>query len=94
MLPFRLIRRRPFCLPYFLSLPLSAQALFFHMILRANGNGVIHTHNATMGLKGISQDDLRALVKKDYIEIWNKDEIHILYWYDLVPPEKEVTPDL
>ena len=45
----------------FLQMPLSTQALYFHLGLNADDDGVVEAYNV-MQVIGCAQDDLRVLV--------------------------------
>lgn len=53
-------------------MPISCQALYFHLALRADDDGVVEAYNV-MRLLGCSEDDLRVLVAKQFIQVLNED---------------------
>lgn len=56
----------------FMRMPISCQALYFHLALRADDDGVVEAYNV-MRLLGCSEDDLRVLVAKQFIQVLNED---------------------
>lgn len=56
----------------FIRMPISCQALYFHLALRADDDGVVEAYNV-MRLLGCSEDDLRVLVAKQFIQVLNDD---------------------
>lgn len=56
----------------FIRMPISCQALYFHLALRADDDGVVEAYNV-MRLLGCSEDDLRVLVAKQFIQVLNED---------------------
>lgn len=56
----------------FMKMPISCQALYFHLALRADDDGVVEAYNV-MRLLGCSEDDLRVLVAKQFIQVLNED---------------------
>ena len=53
-------------------MPISCQALYFHLALRADDDGVVEAYNV-MRLLGCSEDDLRVLVAKKFVQVLNED---------------------
>lgn len=56
----------------FIRMPISCQALYFHLALRADDDGVVEAYNV-MRLLGCSEDDLRVLVAKQFVQVLNED---------------------
>lgn len=56
----------------FMKMPISCQALYFHLALRADDDGVVEAYNV-MRLLGCSEDELRVLVAKQFIQVLNED---------------------
>lgn len=56
----------------FIRMPISCQALYFHLALRADDDGVVEAYNV-MRLLGCSEDDLRVLVAKKFVQVLNED---------------------
>lgn len=54
----------------FLRMPLSTQALYFHLGLRADDEGIVEAFTV-LRISGASEDDLKLLVAKGYITILN-----------------------
>lgn len=48
----------------FLDMPLSSQALYFHLGMRADDEGFINNPKKIQRMVGASEDDLRLLVGK------------------------------
>ena len=51
----------------FLDMPLSTQALYFHLNMRADDDGFIDSPKKIMKMIGCSDDDLKILLGKRYI---------------------------
>lgn len=51
----------------FLDLPASSQALYFHLGMRADGEGVVANPKRIAALINCSQDDFKLLLTKGYI---------------------------
>ena len=51
----------------FLTLPVSAQALYFHLGMRADGDGYVDTPNKVMELIGATEDDLNLLSRRAFV---------------------------
>ena len=51
----------------FLDMPLSTQALYFHLNMRADDDGFINNAKKIQRMIGASDDDLRVLMGKNFI---------------------------
>lgn len=56
----------------FLKMPVSTQALYFHLCMRADDDGIVEGFNV-LRMTGATEDDLRILVAKQFINILNDD---------------------
>jgi len=66
----------------FLKMPLEAQALYFHLVQNADDDGVVEGFSV-MRLIGSSEDALKLLAYKGYIEILNEDLVlFVLDWLE------------
>ena len=64
----------------FLKMPISSQALYFHLGLHADDDGVVEAYNVLKQV-GCSEDDLRVLVSKGFIQVLNDDLVsYITDW--------------
>lgn len=64
----------------FLKMPLSSQALYFHLGLHADDDGVVEAFSV-MRQTGAVEDDLRILVAKDFVNVLNDDLVaYITDW--------------
>jgi uncharacterized phage protein (TIGR02220 family) len=61
----------------FLKMPVSSQALYFHLGLHADDDGVVEAW-AVMRSCGASEDDLRVLVSKGFVIVLNEDLVAYL----------------
>lgn len=65
----------------FQDMPLSAQALYFHLGMNADDDGVVNSPKAVQRSLGASQDDLRLLVAKRFIIPIAESEIVVIkHW--------------
>ncbi len=64
----------------FLEMPLSAQALYFHLNLRADDDGFISNPKRIQGYIGASEDDLKLLVLKNFVIAFDDGVIVIKHW--------------
>ncbi|MDF1498774.1 MAG: hypothetical protein P1P85_05505 [Patescibacteria group bacterium] len=63
-------------------MPVEAQLLYFHFVLRADDDGIVEAY-PIMRLLGIAPDNFKILVAKNFIEILNEDQvIVILDWLE------------
>lgn len=64
----------------FLKMPLSTQALYFHLGLVADDDGVVEAYNV-MNMIGAAEDDLKILVSKQLVQVLNEDLVtYITDW--------------
>ena len=64
----------------FLELPLSAQALYFHLSMRADDEGFVAKPKSIQRLVRASDDDLKLLIAKRYILAFDTGVIVIKHW--------------
>ncbi len=64
----------------FLDLPLSAQALYFHLSLRADDDGFVGNPRKIQRMVGGSDDDMKLLVLKQFILVFESGVIVIRHW--------------
>jgi hypothetical protein len=64
----------------FLDMPLSAQALYFHLSMRADDDGFINNPKKIQRMIGASDDDCRLLVLKRFIINFESGVIVIKHW--------------
>jgi hypothetical protein len=81
---FLMAKRRIFSLTIvdddvFLSMPISAQALYFHLGMRADDDGFI-TPLKVMRAVGANQDDLNILIAKRYVLAFNSGVVVVKHW--------------
>lgn len=65
---------------WFLDLPLSAQALYFHLAMRADDDGFVDSPKSIMRKIGSNQNDYDLLVAKRFILIFESGVIVIKHW--------------
>ena len=51
----------------FLDMPLSTQALYFHLSMRADDDGFINNSKKIQRMVGCSDDDMKLLIAKNFI---------------------------
>lgn len=64
----------------FLDMPLSSQALYFHLNMRADDDGFINNPKRIMRLIGCSDDDLKILIMKSFVINFETGVIVIKHW--------------
>lgn len=64
----------------FLDMPLSAQALYFHLNMRADDDGFISNPKRIQTYIGASEDDLKLLVLKNFVITFDDGVIVIKHW--------------
>lgn len=64
----------------FLKMPASTRLLYYDLGMRADDDGIVEAFN-TLRMTGATEDDLRILVAKGYIQVLNEDLVtYILDW--------------
>lgn len=64
----------------FLKMPISSQALYFHLGIHADDDGVVEAYSVLLNV-GCSEDDLKVLVSKGYVQVLNEDLVsYITDW--------------
>lgn len=64
----------------FLDMPLTAQALYFHLSMRADDDGLINNPRKIQRMIGASEDDARLLAAKQFIIPFDSGIIAIRHW--------------
>jgi len=64
----------------FLRIPITAQMLYFHLVLNADDDGIVEAF-PIMRMVGCSEEDINTLSEKGFIRILNEDMVsHIVDW--------------
>ena len=64
----------------FMDMPLTTQALYFHLNLRADDDGFIGNPNQIVRLIGAKEDDLKLLIAKRFVLVFEDGVIVIKHW--------------
>lgn len=64
----------------FLDMPLSAQSLYFHLAMRADDDGFINNPKKIQRMIGAADDDLKLLVAKRFVLVFESGVIVIKHW--------------
>ena len=73
----------------FLKMPVSSQALYFHLGMRADDDGIVEAFTVMRSV-GCTEDDLRVLVAKGFVQVLNEDLIaYITDWNE----NNKIRPD-
>lgn len=64
----------------FLDMPLSTQALYFHLSMRADDDGFINNPKKIQRMLGCAEDDLKLLVAKQFIIPFESGVVVIKHW--------------
>lgn len=76
----------------FLKMPISSQALYFHLGMEADDDGIVEAYQV-MRMTGFTEDDLRVLVAKEYVKILNEDMVsYIMDWreHNLIRADRKI----
>lgn len=64
----------------FLDMPLSAQALYFHLCMRADDEGFINSPKKIQRIIGCKDDDFKLLLAKSFVIVFETGVIVIKHW--------------
>ena len=64
----------------FLDMPLSTQALYFHLSMRADDEGFINNPKKIKRMIGASDDDLKLLIAKNFVIPFESGVVVIKHW--------------
>ena len=64
----------------FLELPISSQALYFHLAMRADDDGFINKPRAIMNMLGVKDDDMKLLITKKFVISFDSGVMVIKHW--------------
>jgi 5-methylcytosine-specific restriction endonuclease McrA len=64
----------------FLEMPSTTQNLYFHLNIRADDDGFVHNPKRIMRMIGASDDDMRVLLTKRYLLMFDSGVIVIKHW--------------
>lgn len=64
----------------FLEMPLSAQALYFHLAMNADDEGFVGNPKRTIRMLGASEDDFKLLIVKRFLLTWESGIVVIKHW--------------
>jgi hypothetical protein len=64
----------------FLDMPLSTQALYFHLAMRADDDGFVNNPKKIMRMTGSNDDELKVLLTKRFILVFESGVIVIKHW--------------
>ena len=65
----------------FLDMPMSAQALYFHLAMRADDDGFVNNPKKVMRVVGASNDDAKILLSKRFLLEFDSGIIVIKHWW-------------
>ncbi len=65
----------------FLDLPPAAQALYFHLNMRADDDGFVNNPKKIQRMVGASDEELRQLVEKQFVLAFDSGILAIKHWY-------------
>lgn len=74
----------------FIDMPLSTQALYFHLSMRADDDGFINNPKKIQRMVGASDDDLKVLVMKRFIIPFESGIVVIKHWkiHNCIPKDR------
>ncbi len=64
----------------FIELPISSQALYFHLGMRADDDGFVDNPRSILRMIGASADDMKILIEKNFIIKFDSGVIVIRHW--------------
>lgn len=64
----------------FLEMPVSAQALYFHLCMNADDDGFVNNPKCVMRGVGANEDDMKLLIAKGFIIAFESGIIVVTHW--------------
>ena len=64
----------------FIDMPLSAQALYFHLSMRADDDGFVNSPKRIQRMIGAADDDMKLLVAKSFLIPFESGIVVIKHW--------------
>lgn len=64
----------------FLDLPISSQALYFHLGMRADDDGFVSSPKRVTAMIGANQDDLKLMIAKGFVIVLEGGGVVIRHW--------------
>ena len=64
----------------FLDMPATTQMLYFHLAMRADDDGFINNPKRIMRMIGASDDDMRILIAKQFVILFDSGIVVIKHW--------------
>lgn len=64
----------------FLDMPLTTQALYFHLSMRADDDGFVNNPKKIQRMIGATDDDIKLLLTKRFILVFDSGVIVIKHW--------------
>ena len=64
----------------FLDMPLSSQALYFHLGMRADDDGFVNSPKKIQRITGSSDDDLKLLIAKNFVIPFESGVVVLKHW--------------
>ena len=64
----------------FLDMPLTSQALYFHLNMRADDDGFVNNPKKIQRMIGASEDDLKLLIAKRFVLAFENGVVVIKHW--------------
>jgi nitrate/TMAO reductase-like tetraheme cytochrome c subunit len=63
-------------------MPLSTQALYFHLVMNANDKGILNNANSVVRCVDADSSDLTNLLEREYVYYDGSHELHISHWVE------------
>lgn len=64
----------------FVTMPISTQALYFHLAMRADDDGFVSNPRSIAKVIGVNDDDIKILAAKKYILLFDSGVVVIKHW--------------
>lgn len=64
----------------FLEMPIASQLLYFHLAMRADDDGFVDKPKTIMRMVGAKDDDMKVLIAKGYVLVFDTGVIVIKHW--------------
>ena len=86
----RMISRKVIESDVFMDMPLSSQALYFHLCLQADDDGFVNNPKMIQRMIGASLDDLNVLIAKNFVLRFDSGVVVVTHWkvHNYIPKDR------
>ena len=65
----------------FIDMPISSQALYFHLLVCGDDDGFVSAPKRILRTVGCKDDDMKILIAKDFVKSFDSGVVVITHWH-------------